>query len=222
MVNNLNLKATMPKIKLPTKSPHIDMTPMVDTFAVILVFLLLTSQMRSPEPANVDTPFSISEKSTPDFNMMTFLLSPDGTVFMNFDNGPDTAYKFRPKILSEMGNRYGIEFTEQELREFEKYPSSIGVPIMQMKEFLDSDDAEFRKSFQTGIPMDSTDNQLSFWILYARQVNPNIQAVIKGDSETAFEAVEKVLDILQEKNVKRFSLITNLETAKINLEEIQQ
>ena len=222
MVNNLNLKATMPKIKLPTKSPHIDMTPMVDTFAVILVFLLLTSQMRSPEPANVDTPFSISEKSTPDFNMMTFLLSPDGTVFMNFDNGPDTAYKFRPKILSEMGNRYGIEFTDQELREFEKYPSSIGVPIMQMKEFLDSDDAEFRKSFQTGIPMDSTDNQLSFWILYARQVNPNIQAVIKGDSETAFEAVEKVLDILQEKNVKRFSLITNLETAKINLEEIQQ
>ena len=121
-----------------------------------------------------------------------------------------------------MGNRYGIEFTEQELREFEKYPSSIGVPIMQMKEFLDSDDAAFRKTFQTGIPMDSTDNQLSFWILYARQVNPNIQAVIKGDSETAFETVEKVLDILQEKNVKRFSLITNLETARINLEEIQQ
>ena len=44
----------MPKIKLPTKSPRIDMTPMVDTFAVILIFLLLTSQMRSPEPANVD------------------------------------------------------------------------------------------------------------------------------------------------------------------------
>ena len=212
----------MPKIKLPTKSPHIDMTPMVDTFAVILVFLLLTSQMTSPEPANVDTPFSISEKPTPDFNIMTFLLSPDGTVFMNFDNGPDTLLKYRPRILSEMGNRYGIEFTENELREFEKFPSSIGVPIMQMKEFLDADDAAVRKTFQTGIPMDSTDNQLSFWILYARQVNPNIQACIKGDSKTTFETVEKVLDILQEKNVKRFSLITNLETARINLEEIQQ
>ena len=212
----------MPKIKLPTKSPHIDMTPMVDTFAVILIFLLLTSQMRSPEPANVDTPFSISERPTPDFNQMTFLLSPDGKVFMNFDNGPDTLLKFRPKVLREMGNRYGIEFTEKEYREFEKFPSSIGVPILQMKEFLDADDAAIRKTFQTGIPMDSTDNQLSYWILYARQVNPNIQACIKGDSKTSFETVENVLDILQEKNVKRFSLITNLKTAKINLEEIQQ
>ncbi|HAM08877.1 MAG: hypothetical protein A2X05_04570 [Bacteroidetes bacterium GWE2_41_25] len=212
----------MPKIKLPTKSPHIDMTPMVDTFAVILIFLLLTSQMRSPEPADVDTPFSISEKPTPDFNMMTFLLAPDGKVFMNFDNGPDTLLKFRPKVLNEMGIRYGIEFTEKQLREFEKFPSSVGVPILQMKEFLDSEDAAIRKTFQTGIPMDSTDNQLSFWILYARQVNPNIQACIKGDSKTAFETVEKVLDVLQEKNVKRFNLITNLEAAKINLEEIQQ
>ncbi len=73
-----------------------------------------------------------------------------------------------------------------------------------------------------GIPIDSADNQLAMWILYARQVNPNIQACIKGDSETEFATVEKVLDILQEKNVNRFNLITSLEAAKINLEEIQQ
>jgi len=109
----------MPKIKLPTKSPRIDMTPMVDTFAVVLTFLMLTTTMRQPEPATVDTPFSISEKPTPDFNTMTFLLSPDDRIFINFDNGPDTAYKFRPRVLAEMGKRYNIEFTEQELREFE-------------------------------------------------------------------------------------------------------
>jgi len=212
----------MPKIKLPTKSHRIDMTQMVDTFAVILIFLLLTSQMRSPEPANVDMPFSISEKPTPDFNAMTFLLSPDGKVFMNFDNGPDTLLKFRPKILAQMGKRYGIEFTEKQLREFEKFPSSMGVPILQMKEFLDSEDAATRKTLQTGIPMDSTDNQLAMWIQFTRTVNPNIQAIIKGDTKTEFPVVKKVLDILQELNVKRFSLITNLEAAKINLEEIQQ
>ncbi len=212
----------MPKIKLPHRSPHIDMTPMVDTFCVVLTFLLLTSTMRQPEPANVDTPFSISEITTPDFNTMTFLLSPDGKVFMNFDNGPDTLLKFRPKILAEMGKRYGIEFTEAELRNFEKQKSSMGVPIMQMKEWLDTNDNNLKKSLQTGIPMDSTDNQLASWILYARQVNPNIQACIKGDTKTGFETVEKLLDILQEKNVNRFSLITSLEAAKINLEEIQQ
>ena len=212
----------MPKIKLPTKSPRIDMTPMVDTFCVILIFLMLTATMSQPEPATVDTPFSISEKPTPDFNVMTFLLSPDGKVFMNFDNGPDTLLKFRPKILAEMGKRYGIEFTEKQLREFEKFPSSMGVPIAQMQEFLDAKDAATRKTFQVGVPMDSADNQLAMWIQYARTVNPNIQASIKGDSKTEYPVVKRVLNILQDLNVKRFSLVTNLEAAKINLEEIQQ
>lgn len=198
------------------------MTPMVDLFSVVLIFLMLTTTMRQPEPANVDTPFSISETPIPDFNSMTFLLSPDGKVFMNFDNGPDTLLKYRPKILQEMGNRYGIEFTPEELRTFEKIKSSMGVPINQMKEYLNAKDNNVRNSLQTGIPIDSADNQLAMWILFARQVNPNIQACIKGDSKTGFESVEKVLDILQDRNVNRFSLITSLEAAKIDLEEIQQ
>lgn len=212
----------MPKIKLPTNSPHIDMTPMVDLFSVVLIFLMLTTTMRQPEPANVDTPFSVSETPLPDFNTMTFLLSPDGRVFMNFDNGPDTALKYRPKILAAMGERYGIEFTDAELRTFEKQKSSMGIPIAQMKQFLNTKDNTERDALQVGIPIDSADNQLSFWILAARQVNPNIKASIKGDSKTSFETVEKVLDILQDRNVNRFNLITSLEAVKINLEEIQQ
>ncbi|HLP73863.1 MAG TPA: biopolymer transporter ExbD [Bacteroidales bacterium] len=212
----------MPKIKLPTKSPHIDMTPMVDLFSVVLTFLMLTTTMRQPEPAPVDTPFSISEKPTPDFNTMTLLLSKDDKVFLNFDNGPDTLLKYRPKILVEMGKRYGIEFTEAEQREFEKYPSSIGVAMNDMKAFLDTQDNKERSTYQNGIPIDSTDNQLANWVLYARQVNPNIQACIKGDATTGFPLVQKVLDIMQDKNVNKFNLITSLEAAKINLDEIQK
>ena len=212
----------MPKIKLLTKSPRIDMTPLVDTFAVILTFLMLTATMRQPEPATVDTPYSISEKPTPDFNNMTFLISAEGKVFMNMDNGPDTLYKFRRKILEEMGKRYSIEFNEKELREFEKYPSSVGVPILKMKDFLAGKNAKQRDLFQTGIPSDSTDNQLAMWILCARQVNPSINASIKGDTKTPFPAVKKVLDNLQDKKINRFSLVTSLEAIKINIDEIQQ
>lgn len=212
----------MPKIKLPTKSPTIDMTPMVDLFSVILIFLMLTTTFRAQEPAPVDTPYSISETPTPDFNMMTVVLSNDDRVFLNFDNGPDTILQYRPKILAAMGERYQIEFTENELRQFEKYPSSMGVPILQMKDFLAAKDSKAKAAFQVGIPTDSTDNQLALWILFARQVNPNIQAVIKGDAKTGFPTVKKVLDIMQERNVNKFNLITNLKAAKINLEEIQQ
>jgi biopolymer transport protein ExbD len=212
----------MPKIKLPTKSPRIDMTPMVDLFSVILIFLMLTTTMRQQEPAPVDTPFSISEKPTPDFNIMTVLVSKDDKVFLNFDNGPDTILKFRPKILAAMGARYNIEFTEKELREFEKYPSSMGVPMADMKNFLETKSSKDRAVFQTGVPTDSTDNQLALWVLFARQVNPNIQACIKADAKTDYPMIKKVLDILQDKNMNKFNLVTSLEAAKINLEEIQQ
>ena len=212
----------MPKIKLPTKSPHIDMTPMVDLFSVVLTFLMLTTTMRQPEPAPVDTPSSISEKPTPDFNTLTLLLSKDNKVYLNFDNGPDTMLKFRPKILEEMGKRYNIVFTEPELREFGKYPSSIGLPIDQMKAFLDTKDIKAKTALETGIPIDSTNNQLADWIFCARTVNPNIQACIKGDAKTGFEVVKRVLDIMADKNVFKFNLITTLEAAKINLAEIQK
>ena len=211
----------MPKIKISKKAqPNIDMTPMVDTFCVVLTFLMLTAQMRQPEPIDVITPFSISETPVPDFNVMTFLLSEDA-VYMNFDNGPDTILKYRPKTLVEMGNLYGIEFTEEQQREFEKFPSSIGVPMQNMSQFLSTQDPAIRKELQTGIPIDSADNQLSMRILCARQINPNIRAAIRGDATTHFSVVETILDILQDRNVNRFSLITNLRSATINLDEIQ-
>ena len=212
----------MPKIKLPTKSPHVDMTPMVDLFSVVLTFLMLTATMNKTEPAPVDTPTSISEKRTPDFNTLTLLLSKDDKVYLNFDNGPDTLLKFRPKILTEMGKRYDIEFNDEELREFEKYPSSMGVPILKMKEFLATKDSKGRSVFQTGIPLDSADNQLANWILCARTVNPAIMACIKGDAKTGFETVQKVLNIMADKNVFKFNLITTLKAARVNLADIQK
>ncbi len=209
----------MPKIKLPSKQPFIDMTPMVDLFSILLIFFLLTATFRAQEPVPVDTPFSVSEKPTPDFNNMTIVFSSDKKVFFNIDNGPDTLLKFRPKILAEVGKHYNIEFTEEELRKFEKLTTSIGVPIENMKAFLNAETPSERDALQTGIPYDSLNNQLATWVLYARQVNPNVVASLKGDSRTEFPTVRRILDILQDKNVNRFNLVTSLKAVKIEEEE---
>lgn len=209
----------MPKIKLPSKSPHIDMTPMVDLFSLLLTFFMLTSVFTPQEPAPVDTPFSVSEKPKPDANIMTFVMSADNRVFFNVDNGPDTILHFRPKILQEMGTRYNVVFTPQELRKFEKASTSFGVSIHDMKKYLATNDAKEREKFEKGIPHDSIDNQLAMWVLYTRQVNPAVQALIKGDSEVEYPLVKKVLDTLLDYNVSRFSLITNLEAVEVKLTE---
>ena len=193
------------------------MTPMVDLFSLLLTFFMLTATMKPSEPAPVDTPASISEKATPDKNIMTITIAKDNRVFFNVDNGPDTILHFRPKILEEMGKRYNIVFTPQELRYFEKNTVPFGVNIKEFKAYLAAKDNEKAK-FEKGIPIDSTDNQMALWVLFARQVNPSVNALIKGDNDVEYPLVKKVLDILQDKNVNRFSLITSLEKVEIKEE----
>lgn len=190
------------------------MTPMVDLFSLLLTFFMLTATMKPSEPAPVDTPASISEKPSPDKNIMTITIAKDNRVFFNVDNGQDTILHFRPKILEEMGKRYNIVFTPQELRYFEKNSVPFGVNIKEFKAYLNAKDSEKAK-FEKGIPIDSTDNQLALWILFSRQINPNAQSLIKGDNDVEYPLVKKVLDILQDKNVNRFSLITSLEKVEV-------
>ena len=62
-----------------------------------------------------------------------------------------------------------------------------------------------------GIPIDSTNNELAFWVNAARNVAPRFSIAIKGDRDADIPTIKRVISILQDNKANRFALITNLE-----------
>lgn len=209
----------MPKIKPPVRTPHIDMTPMVDLFSVLLIFLLLTASFKPSEVKPIEAPSSVSEKQAPDNDIMTILISKDSLVFFNIDNGKDTSTHFRYKLLEKMGEQYKITFTPEELKKFEKM-AAFGMPMKDIKAWINASDTKERDKLQTGVPTDSLDNQLAWWVRLARLTNPGAEVALKGDAETPYVAVKKVMDLLQENKVNKFNLVTNLMKDEVTLKDL--
>jgi biopolymer transport protein ExbD len=209
----------MPKIKPAVRTPHVDMTPMVDLFSVLLIFLLLTASFRPQEAATISSPTSISEKQAQDKDIMTIIISKDGKIFFNMDNGKDSSKHYRADLLVEMGKRYNVTFTPAELNTFGNL-TSFGMPVTDIKKWLNEKDSKKKEQFQIGIPTDSTDNQLGYWIRYARLTNRNAEVAIKGDGESEYTVVKKIMDLLQENEVNKFNLVTDLEKQEIKRSDI--
>jgi biopolymer transport protein ExbD len=93
------------------------------------------------------------------------------------------------------------------------------MPADKLKSWINTADSKDRDAFQIGIPMDSTDNQLNLWVRFIRLQNPNAEVAIKGDSDADFKTVKRVMDILQENQVNKFNLTTNLMKEEAKLEE---
>jgi biopolymer transport protein ExbD len=195
----------MGKAKVKRSSTSIDMTPMVDLAFLLVTFFMLTTKFAPEEPMAVDMPSSVSEIKLPDTDILTISISEEGNVFFNMDGKYN-----REELLDKMGEKYGIQFTPDEVKSF-SLMSSLGVPIGNLKQFLDMKPEERKLVKQSGIPCDSTNNELADWIVFSRVTNPKLRIAIKGDRESNYPVVKSVITTLIDRKVNRFNLITNLE-----------
>jgi len=193
---------------------------------LLVTFFMLTASFRAAEPVMVDTPSSISEKLLPD-NYLLVNIDKEGKVFYNITNKD-----VRIETLKEMGQRYNITFTDQQLKRF-SVMTSFGVPINQLPGYIDMNEANRIKYKSIGIPSDSTDNQLSAWVLSGyKQYQINLakkksdaqakneafdqkklklKFAIKADAKASYKDVKKVIDIFTDNEIYQFNMITTME-----------
>jgi hypothetical protein len=114
--------------------------------------------------------------------------------------------------------KYQISFTDEEKLRF-SLMESFGVPIGNLKQIIMlKGDERNAAGLQPGIPTDSVGqrpSELHNWLLSARYAtkelnNVDMRVSIKGDSREEYPSIKKILGILQEQNINKFSLITSL------------
>jgi len=203
----------MPRVKVARKSTFIDMTAMCDVAFLLLTFFILTAKPRVEDPAKADVPPSSKDQTIPDDNIAMVTISNTNKVFYAV-----TGTDVRTEALKAMGEKYHVVFTPEEQTRF-AVTEVFGVPMNQLKQFLDLT-AEEKKSYQPpGIPVDTTvNNELSNWIYTSRQavrgLHDKVLALsIKGDRREEYPAIKMVIGVLQRQKINKFSLITTLRIA---------
>ena len=189
---------------------------MVDLAFLLVTFFMLTTKFAPEETVVVDTPSSISELRLPESNVITLTIDNKKRVFFGVDDS-----KTKVQMLQKVGAKYGVNFTAAQAKEFSNLPN-FGLPINQLGSYLNVEKEE-RKALnpqQPGVPIDSLNNQLIDWVLEARRANLALfkkptYIAIKGDGNADVPTVQQVIKILQERDINRFNLITDLENKPV-------
>lgn len=195
----------MPKVKPHRAKPSLDMTPMVDLAFLLVTFFMLISKFAPEEVVVVDTPSSTSDIKMPESDILTISIDKAGKVYYGVE-GQHT----KQELIDRIGKKYNVSFTEQEKAKFAVMPS-FGVPVSSLKSLLKLSPEQAKKATQPGIPVDSLNNELGDWVMQTRYSNPKVRIAIKGDLDADIPAVKQVIKTLQDNNINRFNLITDME-----------
>jgi biopolymer transport protein ExbD len=208
----------MPKIKLPRKSTHIDMTAMCDVAFLLLTFFMLATKFKPEEPVQIVQPASTSTKNIPE-GFMLITLDKRGRVFFDVDNKNQ-----KKDLIEKISEDKQLNLTDAEVNNFVN-GSGVGVPFSQLKQYLAMTPEQQKALDKTtvGIPTDTTEsfetNELAYWLQSARYFVKSMddkgnetqgRIAIKADGEAKYPDVSKVIGTLGHLGIFKFSFYTNM------------
>lgn len=209
----------MPKIKVPRKSTHMDMTAMCDVAFLLLTFFILTAKFRPNELVEIITPASRATETVKD-DLVSISVDKDGNVFY-VASSPRRKMEILDKMIEKYGTKYPLlaAMTPKQKNQFAQLEqiASPAQGIPQMVGFKQEDLKKLKEKGQlTGVPKDSTNNELGDWIMATRfaYADDKITFAIKGDKTSNIKAINRVIEVLRDKDINSFKLVTAMEGKK--------
>lgn len=203
----------MPSVKIPRKSTDFDMTPFVDVAFLILSFFMLATKFKPPEPVPIKTPHSVNADKLKEQDALMVNFDSAGRVVFSMSVLNKTANSgFFREVIDGVNSARNLGLSEDEKNKFAMNPF-VGVPFANLKKFLGGTPVPL-----TGIPVDSTNNELSQWLATGndvfrrhaetdKSIQPNY--MIKGDNAAKFPMFKGVIDAFRENNIFKFQLVTD-------------
>jgi len=190
------------------------MTPFVDVAFLILSFFMLATKFKPPAPVEITTPYSVSSDKLEEKDAVRIEFDSSGRVFFTMQTQKAELAEAKLDLIKNVNTARKLGLTDAEMASFAKN-ASVGVPFTALKQYLATPEDQRGTIKQTGVPVDSTDNQLATWI--ANAVNSfqgnRIDFLIKGDNNAKYPSFKGVIDALRVNQQFKYQLITDPESA---------
>lgn len=200
----------MPSVKLPKKSTATDMTPFVDVAFLILSFFMLATKFKPPAAVTITTPKSVSSEKLKENDAVLIEFDSTGRVFFTMNTKKAADIDLKRDLINEINKNRNLGLTEREMQNFRNY-SMVGSPFSQLKALLALPKDQRDKVKQPGIPIDSTNNELTTWIGAAKVAFQGHQVIymLKGDNNAKYPSFKGVIEAMKANEEFKYKLITD-------------
>lgn len=190
------------------------MTPFVDVAFLILSFFMLATKFKPPEPAPITTPHSVSADQLKESNNVIVSFDSSGRVFMTVNTEKPADEVIKDKVIQKINETRRLGLTNAEMVNYRKN-TTVGVPFAQLKSLLNLSTDQRNNMHQSGIPADSTNNELAEWIgaakatFYDYDPNMRVDYMIKGDNNAKYPQFNGVIEAMRKNDQYSYKLVTD-------------
>ncbi|MFT5885500.1 MAG: biopolymer transport protein ExbD [Arcticibacterium sp.] len=195
----------MAAVKPKRHGPAMDMTAMCDVAFLLLTFFIMASSFKSEETVTINTPSSVSLDLIPETDASMVSIDSEGRYYFGIVD-PSQRDDFA-KILSD---KYDLGLTNKEIVGFTTL-AEVGVPMKQLKGYINLTENQRAKYDLTGIPLDSTDNELVDWVKTFGESFSDSKITVRGDGSTPYPALRNLFSEFSDADLNKFKLLTKSE-----------